>query len=291
MDYNLSECLESVKEAKVFLKYCSGKYPDIKDLPNAEQIGQGNSGKLFKFKNLAIKCEHPAQAYTIPVPVSRAAKIREKFSKQAIKKKINCAPYLDHITCDSRIDPKYPFLNSGLIWSFMPKLDGVSLGGDGYEDDSAFLAIMKLGLNGIEKYFDDFKKLREIGFTHEDWIYGNYIISDTAINFIDLNILPRQQQNKESSLVTAAGAIVDVFRDPIPGYFRPNADELNSYLSMVENSLLRQKDNSLALKYIRDRDKLTKGKKLSDHYDNLKEQGFCPAVDLPYKTYKVNRVF
>jgi hypothetical protein len=157
----------------------------------------------------------------------------------------------------------------------MPKLSGIAM-----DDENALAKIVSLGENGVRKYFEDYMALRRIGFGHESHIDRNFIISDKAINFIDLNLNPAPIPDPDAALAEATRGLLSKFYKQryTSEIERTDPNLQRELLCYVEKSLQRHANNKFAMQYLTDNNEyihqiLTKQREQGMFFRNVDNYG------------------
>ena len=222
MDFKLRQSKIDYFEARTFLKD-GGKYSSLPYLKSTDK------STVRAHKSAVVKQEELFGTMWWPKDID-VIKRRNEQSKKAIKKGINCAPYFGHL-----IIP-HPSGGRPSMYAFMPRLNGIHM-----DDKQTLEALLKLGQDGIEQYFDDYIRLRELGFYHESTIRENFKITDNAINMIDLNLMTAPQ-DRASVLMCAAYGLTN------PLYSEPKLKK--ELIGLTQNALTKFKGNHIALGHL-----------------------------------------
>jgi len=165
MDYDIWQVTNDIIDAR-------GKLSTAKSVADFQEIGRGREGIVYRHKSATIKCHNP---------VLGMAYIKPESGIIAVGKGINCAPPI--ATGQVMLDDIKTQV------SFSPFIDGIEM-----RHPDATDRILKLGKDGMEKFLNDYQKLDELGFLVDN-ATKNFIVTDNAINFIDLEKSKTQHPN------------------------------------------------------------------------------------------------
>ena len=256
MDYNLEQAKIDTLEAKGFLT------SDYNNFNKLTTIGEGNGSfaHVKKYKNIAIRNESMSHSSSH----NKFAKdILMKFyenkiikSEHAMNSDVAFAPTIDYA-----LRMKKEYVRSH--YEFMPLIDGITMDKDVNLDH-----ISKLSPDAIQKYFRDWNELMRVALSVDYVKLTNFILTNNAINFIDLDNmyskhLPLQRSEPtEKSLLNAAFLLLN---KPYVRHRLSEAEhnrteiaykyrELNSRIQNALNSKQFKNENERALSYAKSMD-------------------------------------
>ena len=203
MDYDIEKAKRDIGRARKIIK--KG------EIGTLEKLGSGYHGKVFCFNSLALKREY--------IPHKNCARdtnrMRVKLSKEGIKRELDFAPYLGYSTTPFEptshrhsdkgvigFEPSSYGLNRDNV-AIMPRINGVAA-----KDKECFARIANMGAEGIERYFNTYLELKNMGFYIDYW-HENTIVGE-HINVVDLAIADKEDNDPNNiSLREASRLLLD----------------------------------------------------------------------------------